>query len=191
MPPDKLPPTPVLHTPRLVLRPVRTKDAPVIQRRFPKWEIVRWLDAQVPWPYPPDGAATYVAASLAKMARGESCHWAIIPRTGPADLVGVIDLRIDDLSPIGQRGFWLDPDYQGRGLMTEAADRVADYAFRELGWPCLRFANAQDNHASRRIHEKQGARLIDLLIGRCVTGQVPHMLWELGREDWLARRGST
>ena len=61
-----------------------------------------------------------------------------------------------------QRGFWLDPAFQGQGLMTEAADRVTDYAFRELGWPCLWLSNAQDNHASRRIKEKQGARLVDL-----------------------------
>ncbi len=47
MPPSRLmPPTPVLETPRLVLRPLRSKDAPVIQRRFPQWEVVRWLDAK-------------------------------------------------------------------------------------------------------------------------------------------------
>ena len=56
------------------------------------------------------------------------------------------------------RGFWLDPAFQGRGLMTEAADRVTDYAFRHLGWPCLWLSNAQENLASRRIKEKQGAR---------------------------------
>ena len=56
--------------------------------------------------------------------------------------------------------------------MTEAADRVTDYAFRDLGWPHLWLTNAQENHASRRIKEKQGARLIDLRIGHCVSGQV-------------------
>ena len=41
MPPSSMPATPVLETPRLVLRPVRSKDAPVIQRRFARWEVVR------------------------------------------------------------------------------------------------------------------------------------------------------
>ena len=85
-----MPPTPVLHTPRLILRPVRSKDAPVIQRRFPRWDVVRWLDAKVPWPYPADGAATFVADCLAEMARGEKSHWAIVPSKGPADLIGLI-----------------------------------------------------------------------------------------------------
>ena len=71
------------------------------------------------------------------MARGEKSHWAIVPRKGPADLIGMIDLWPDDGTSRDQRGFWLDPEFQGQGLMTEAADRVTDYAFRELGWPCL------------------------------------------------------
>jgi len=187
MPPTKMPPTPVLQTPRLILRPVRTKDAPVIQRRFPKWEIVRWLDAKVPWPYPANGAATFVEACLGEMARGEKSHWAIVPRSGPADLIGLINLWPDDGTDSGQRGFWLDPGFHGRGLMTEAADRVTDYAFRELGWPSLCLTNAQPNLASRRIKEKQGARLVDMKIAQCVSGQVTQMVWQLSREDWLAR----
>ena len=44
-----LPPTPVLETRRLILRPLRQEDVPAIQRRFPRWEIVRYLAARVPW----------------------------------------------------------------------------------------------------------------------------------------------
>ena len=188
MPPSRLmPPTPVLETPRLVLRPVRSKDAPVIQRRFPRWEIVRWLSARVPWPYPPDGAASYVAACLAEMARGEKSHWAIVPKSGPADLIGMIDLWPDDGATRDQRGFWLDPDFQGQGLMTEAAGRVTQYAFEDLSWPHLWLTNAQDNHPSRRLKERQGARLVDLLIGDHVGGRGTKMIWQLRREDWLGQ----
>ena len=190
MPPSRMPPTPVLHTPRLVLRPVRSKDAPVIQRRFAQWEVVRWLDAQVPWPYPPDGAATFVARCLEEMARGEKSHWAIVPKRGPADLIGFINLWPDDGASQNQRGFWLDPAFQRQGLMSEAADRVTDYAFRVLGWPCLWLSNAQDNHASRRIKEKQGARLVDMLIGRYVGGETSRMVWLLMRENWIGRQAA-
>ena len=191
MPPARpMPPTPVLQTPRLVLRPVRAKDAPVIQRRFPHWEVVRWLDAKIPWPYPADGAATYVAACLEQMARGDKSHWAIIPRSGPADLIGIIELWPDDGVSRSQRGFWLDPDFQGKGLMTEAAERVTEYAFCKLGWPHLWLTNAQDNHPSRRIKERQGARLVDLMIGEHVGGKGPQMVWLLQRQDWLARNAA-
>lgn len=188
MPPSRMPPAPVLSTPRLILRPVRTKDAPVIQRIFPRWEIVRHLTHRIPWPYPPDGAAMHVAQCLEDMALGQKHHWAIIPKSGSADLIGMIDLWLDDGVSRSQRGFWLDPEFQGRRLMSEAADRVTDYAFRELSWPRLWLANAQDNHPSRRIKERQGARLVDLTIGQSVGGEGPMMVWELTRKDWLARQ---
>jgi [ribosomal protein S5]-alanine N-acetyltransferase len=190
MTPSRMPSTPVLQTPRLVLRPLRSKDVPVIQKRFANWEVVRWLDAKVPWPYPADGAATFVAASLAEMARGERSHWAMVPRKGPADLIGVVSLWPDDGVTHDQRGFWLDPAWQRQGLMTEAANRVTDYAFRQLDWPCLWLSNAQDNQASRRIKEKQGARLVDMMIGRYVSGEISRMVWLLEREDWVERRAA-
>ena len=183
----KMPATPVLRTRRLILRPVRRKDVPVIQRRFPRWEIVQYLDARVPWPYPPDGAATFVETCLGEMERGEKAHWAIVPRSGPADLVGLISLWPDDGVCHDQRGFWLDPEYQGQGLMSEAAARITDYAFASLGWSHLWLSNAQENHASRRIKEKQGARLFDLVQGQHVSGQTTRMIWLLDRKDWEAR----
>jgi RimJ/RimL family protein N-acetyltransferase len=185
-----MPPTPVLHTSRLILRPVRAKDAPVIQRRFPKWEIVQYLNTNVPWPYPPDGAASFIANCLEEMARGEKSYWAIVPRKGPADLIGMIELRPDDGESRDQRGFWLDPEYQRQGLMMEAADRVTAYAFQELRWPHLWLTNAQDNHASRRIKEKQGAQLVDLKRGRFVGGEATHMIWLLTRTAWIGRQAS-
>jgi RimJ/RimL family protein N-acetyltransferase len=183
-----MPPTPVLKTARLVLRPLCHMDAPVIQRRFPRWEIVRYLNASIPWPYPPDGAAIHVADCLGEMARGEKAHWAITLKGGGNELIGRIDLWPDDGVSRDQRGFWLDPEFQRLGLMTEAAERVTAYAFTELGWPHLWLSNAQENHASRRIKEKQGARLVDLMIGQHVGGTGPLMIWQLSREDWLARQ---
>lgn len=183
-----LPPTPVLETERLVLRPLRQDDAPVIQRRFPRWEVVRHLSAVVPWPYPADGAATHMADSLQEMALGRKCLWAIVPKGGPDELIGRIDLWPDDGKSRDQRGFWLDPEFQGRGLMTEAADRVTDFAFRDLGWPHLWVSNATANRASARIKEKQGARLIVRERARYVEGEGERMVWLIEREAWLRHR---
>jgi RimJ/RimL family protein N-acetyltransferase len=60
-----LPPTPVLEMARLTLRPLRIADTEAIQRIFPQWEVVRWLNGQIPWPYPPDGAASNVVDNRA------------------------------------------------------------------------------------------------------------------------------
>ena len=53
---------PALTTERLLLRPLELADAPQIQAIFPQWEIVKYLTTQVPWPYPEDGALTFMSA---------------------------------------------------------------------------------------------------------------------------------
>jgi RimJ/RimL family protein N-acetyltransferase len=184
---DRLPPTPTLETDRLVLRPLRMEDAPVIQRLFPQWEIVRHLTARVPWPYPPDDAAKHLAECLDEMARRERFYWAITLK-GSDELIGRIDLWPDDGVSRDQRGFWLAPAFQGQGLMTEAAERVTAFTFLDLGWPHLWLSNAEANTASRRIKEKQGAHLIDREPGRYVGGEGVRMVWRLDREDWLKRK---
>jgi ribosomal-protein-alanine N-acetyltransferase len=74
--------------------------------------------------------------------------------------------------------------------MTEAAERVTEYAFCDLGWPHLWLTNAQDNHPSRRLKERQGARLVDLMIGDHVGGKGPRMVWLLTQEDWTGRQAA-
>ena len=182
-----LPPTPVLETERLILRPMRMEDAPATQRIFPQWEVVKYLHAEVPWPYPDDGAAVNMVQCLEQMARGEKFHWAITLKGGDDELIGRIDLWPDN-GGRDMRGFWLDPVHQGRGLMTEAAERVTEYAFVELGWPHLWLNNAEENTASHRVKEKQGALLVDRTPRRYVSGEGIKITWLLMREAWLAHR---
>jgi len=125
-----------------------------------------------------------------EMARGEKFYWAITLREGIGELIGRIDLWPDDGERRDQRGFWLDPEFQGRGLMTEAAERVTAFAFEELGWPHLWLTNAQGNNASHRIKEKQGAKLVDRVPDRWVSGNSTKEVWLLTRDDWLARRAA-
>jgi RimJ/RimL family protein N-acetyltransferase len=185
----RMPPTPVLETERLILRPPRESDVPTVQRRFAQWEVVRYLTANVPWPYPDDGAAAHWARMSRELEAREKCHWAITLQAGDDSLIGLITLWADDGVTRDQRGFWLAREFWGRGLMTEAADRVTDYALIELGWPHLWLSNAEINAASHRVKEKQGALLIGRAPKRYVYGEGIGVIWLLTREAWIARRG--
>lgn len=186
----RMPPVPVLETPRLILRPVRESDVPAMQRHFSNWEVVRYLHAHVPWPYPEDGAAQHWARMSQEIAAREKSHWAItLKERGDDELVGLIVLWADDGETRDQRGFWLAREHWGRGLMTEAADRVVDYALVELGWPQLWLNNAEINSASHRVKEKQGAELVSRTPRAYVYGEGVCVTWRLTREAWLARRG--
>ncbi len=183
-----LPPTPVLETARLILRPLEARDTEAVQRIFPQWELVRWLHAGVPWPYPADGAATNMDQCLAQRAQNARFFWAITLRGGDDALVGRIDLWPFDGVVRDTRGFWLDPALWGQGLMTEAADAVTAYAFETLGWPELYLTNAVENVGSGRVKEKQGAELIAVEPRDYVGGNGPSQIWRLTRAAWMARR---
>src|SRR6516162_251264 len=111
-----------METPRLWLRPLEPADAEQIQALFPHWEVVRYLEARVPWPYPPDGALTFIRdrASPA-MERGEQWHWTLRLKSAPGQIVGVVSLMS---GPENNRGFWLGTPWHGQGLMTETCERV-------------------------------------------------------------------
>lgn len=53
-------------------------------------------------------------------------------------------------------GWWLKPDYWGKGLATEAAERVMTYAFEELNLPRLAAIAQPENTASINIMKKLG-----------------------------------
>jgi ribosomal-protein-alanine N-acetyltransferase len=186
----RLPAPPFLESQRLILRPMRLDDGPVVQRRFPRWEVVQYLSDSVPWPYPNDGGQTYVNMIVERTRKRQSFTWAITLKAEGDELIGVMDLLPDDGESRGMRGFWLAPDYWGRGLMFEAAELVTEYAFVELGWSYLWLRNAEANAGSHRIKEKQGAIIVDRVPGRWVSGQGMKVIWLLTRNAWVARRAA-
>jgi [ribosomal protein S5]-alanine N-acetyltransferase len=88
----RMPETPVLETARLVLRPPREADLPTIQRRFGQWEVVRYLDAHIPWPYPANGALENWPSMRRDLTEREKCHWAITLKCGEGEMIGLISL---------------------------------------------------------------------------------------------------
>lgn len=180
--------TPPLDTPRLLLAPLALEDAPQIQRIFPRWEIVRYLGARVPWPYPPDGALTFIRnLALPAMVRGTEFHWTLRLRSAPSEIIGVISLRTDTPK---NRGFWLAPEHWGNGLMSEACERVTAFWFDTLGMLELRTGKAIENVASRRLSEKQGMRIVGTEDRDCVCGRVASEIWAITAEEWRASRPS-
>ncbi|MCW2235675.1 GNAT family N-acetyltransferase [Azospirillum canadense] len=180
------PPATPLTTARLLLRPLVLEDAAAIQRHFPHWEIVRFVNGRVPWPYPADGALTYLRdIALPAMARGEEWHWSIRLKDRPDDLIGAIALMAQEGN---NRGFWLGLPWQGQGLMSEAVEAVTDFWFEELGREVLRVPKAAANRASRRVSERTGMRVIRTEMHAYVSGEHLSEVWEITREEWRARK---
>jgi len=174
--------TPPLETERLLLNPLASEDARQIQRIFPRWEIVRYLVASVPWPYPDNGAQHYVDnVALPASLAGKGWFWTLRRKAEPQEAIGVICLMD---TPDNNRGFWLVPEYQGQGYMTEACRAVTRFWFTDLDREVLRTPKAAVNSRSRSLSERSGMRLVRVEKGQYVSGELDTELWEITREEW-------
>ncbi|AOE42033.1 MULTISPECIES: GNAT family N-acetyltransferase [Pantoea] len=180
--------TPLLKTERLILKPLISEDAVQIQKLYPRWEIVRYMVASVPWPYPEDGAQNYVNnVALPDMAKGVACFWTIRRHERPDEVMGLICLYdVED----NNRGFWLAPEYQRQGYMREASIAVTDYWFNTLNKTVLRAPKAALNSRSQRISARSGMRLIRTEKKDYVSGRLDSEIWEITRDEWNARSHS-
>ncbi len=171
-----------LETDRLWLRPCEMAEVEQVQRLFPQWEVVRLLNGKLPWPFPDDGVVKhYVNDKLPAMERGEEFHWTLRLKTAPEIVIGSIGLF---LSGENNRGFWLAPEWSGRGLMTEAVVAVTNFWFEELGMERLRAPKAVANVGSRRISEKTGMRVVELKESDYVSGRLATEVWEITAQEW-------
>jgi RimJ/RimL family protein N-acetyltransferase len=179
--------TPVLETERLILRPVTMDDAPSLQKHFNNWNIIRRIGVNAPWPYPEDGAESFLKMQQEFIRDGKVFLWTINLKDKPNEAIGLIEFRfreeMDD-----NRGFWLSEDHWGHGYMSEAVEATQDWIFFELGKDKVIAKNAFDNVASRRVKEKTGARHIGQDVGKYHEGEKAQDIWEITAESWRAYR---
>ena len=179
--------TPEIVTDRLILKPLRSEDAQQIQRKFPRWEIVRYLISSVPWPFPEGAAQHYVDnVALAANKKGTGWFWSLRLKEDENELIGVISLM--DV-PDNNRGFWLVPEWQGKGLMAEACEAVNAFWFETLNKEVLRAPKAADNQRSKNLSMRNGMRLVRTEKAQYVSGELDSELWEITREMWRGRQG--
>lgn len=148
------------ETERLLLRPITKQDIPSYQKNFADYEVIRFLAATVPWPYPESGAEFFIESMILPNQGKDRWCWGILEKNNLNEVIGAVDLwRIPNPS---NRGFWLAHRHWKKGYMTEALAPIMDYAFNELGFEELYFSNALGNIQSRRLKEKTGATLIGI-----------------------------
>src|SRR5690349_16940464 len=105
--------------------------------------------------------------ALPSMERGDEWIWTMRRLAEPDVLIGAISLsKTENMN----RGFWIVPEWQRQGLVSEACDAVTDYWFEVLKMPVLRSPKAVANEGSRRISMRQGMRLVSTQEGEYVSG---------------------
>lgn len=144
---------PSLETERLLLRPFRAADAPVVQRLAGAREVAD-NTLTIPHPYPDGAAEAWIATHVPAYRRGELVIFAIAsPEEG---LVGAIGLNLEADAGVAELGYWIGVPFWGRGYATEAAGAVLRYGFDALALQRIAARAFRRNPASSRVLRKIG-----------------------------------
>jgi ribosomal-protein-alanine N-acetyltransferase len=154
----------VLRTGRLVLRPSRVEDAPLLFEHCSDPRVPRYMS----WaPHRDlDETKTFLEGCLQGRRAGTGYNWCIFEDEGFRGFIGlqgiarqVLAIRYDR----AELGYWLALAHHGRGLMTEAAGAVLGCAFARLGLHKVTVRAFAQNTASLRVIEKLGFTRVGLL----------------------------
>ncbi len=160
-----------------------------MQKHFDNWEIIKHLDTVVPWPYPSDGAITFIQNELLPAIEAGNSHvWVLTLEGGDGQAIGMVHVRHKDTVRQGNRGFWIAEGHQGQGLMTEAVHAVNDFIFNVLELKKITVFNASSNKASRRVKEKTGAIFVGTQKDAHHSGDTETEIWEMTKESWIAAK---
>ncbi|MFF0814920.1 GNAT family N-acetyltransferase [Rhodococcus sp. NPDC003318] len=141
---------------RLTLTPPTVADVDTIARLCRDESVGRWTT--MPVPYERADAVAFVTRMVPTGWADRSPTWALrLDPDGP--VAGMIGLRALDESA-AEIGFWQGAAARGRGLMTEAAQLVCDFAFRAdtLALERIEWRAFVGNTASAAVARRVGFR---------------------------------
>lgn len=139
---------PILTTERLTLRQLVINDAREIFMLRSDSEINKYLDRPISTTV--DDARSFIN----KVIENNALYWAIT-LSDRNILVGTICLfSFSEENDSCEIGYELLPDFQGQGIMKEAAEKVVDHAFNTIKLQKIEAFFHRDNQRSVNLLEK-------------------------------------
>jgi ribosomal-protein-alanine N-acetyltransferase len=145
-------PFPILTTERLTLRQLIINDEQEIFTLRSNGEINKYLDRQIANTI--DDARNFINKVNENINTNDSLYWAIT-LSDKNILIGTICLfGFSDENASCEIGYELLTNFQGQGIMKEAAEKVIDYAFNTIKVQKIEAFFHRDNQSSIKLLEK-------------------------------------
>jgi ribosomal-protein-alanine N-acetyltransferase len=147
-------PFPILKTERLTLRQISPNDANEVFVIRSNKQTMHFI------PRPVAQNMQDVTELLEKWNKsffdGEGINWAIT-LTGEDKLLGMVGfVRMTKEHFRAELGYVLNPDYHGKGIMSEAVEAVMRYGFETIGYYSVEAVIDPENKSSVSVAERAG-----------------------------------
>lgn len=154
-------PFPLIQTPHFLLRQIVATDLTQIFRGMSdprvteyygiSYETLELTQAQLDW-----FELIYET--------GTGIWWGICHRDEPQHLIGTCGINEwEQDDHCAEAGFWIFPEYWGKGVMLECLSAMLDYCFTKLSLHRMQSMVEPDNPASWKLIEKLGFQLEGIL----------------------------
>jgi ribosomal-protein-alanine N-acetyltransferase len=147
-------PFPNLETERLLLRRVDSNDVKEIFALRSNPETMKYIPR--PLVKTDEDALEHIAMIDTKIDSNEGINWAITLKDNPK-LIGIIGhYRIKPEHYRAEIGYMLLPEYQGKGIISEAVREAVKYGFNVMNLHSIEAIIAPKNYGSAKVLEKNG-----------------------------------
>ena len=143
---------PILETTRLRLREVVDNDVEEMFFLRSNKEVMKFIPK--PLAVTLDDALDRIQMFKEHKEKEEGIHWAITQK-GNDKMLGVISLfNINKENFRAELGYILHPDFQGRGIISEALQKVIEFGFEQMKLHSITAIIDPENIASEKVLQK-------------------------------------
>lgn len=147
-------PFPILETERLILRRLTTDDAHAVFKLRSSPETMKYVPR--PLAVTIDDALGHIATIDEKVNNNTGINWAITLKGNP-EMIGIIgNFRIEFENYRAEIGYMLLPEFNGKGIASEAIAAAVKYGFEGMKLHSIEAIIDPENFASGRVLEKNG-----------------------------------
>lgn len=172
-----------LHHEKFLIRPFVPEDVSALARHAANPNVLHTLSDDFPYPYTEEVAAKWVASAINASPR---THFAIEVK---GEAAGAIGYRIMPGRHTAEIGYWLGEDFWEQGIATAAVCLMLDHIFAQYPVPSVTANVFEFNHASIRVLQKAGFRLIGWQTATKGGRNVQQIIYSRGRgEGWHSGR---
>ncbi len=152
-----------IETDRLIIRPFKKSDYRLVAEACNDYEVAK-MTLGIPVPYTEQDAKNFIDYTLESIKLGKTYELAIAFKDKPNEVVGCMALvNVSTKANNAELAYWIARKHWGKGIATEGAKAIIDFAFNTLNMHSIYARYFDINPASGRVMEKCGMTYVGIM----------------------------